>query len=252
MRSTARLASLRSNCASALALSAFGAILSRSREELFLSTAASLAAKRASGPLTSPTANTTVSELRSQTRPAHTVAAVRITVRMQNRMIWVRLSLTTRERRGGTPAGCAEVSALIAHTRSGTFCRLGRRAGRPKKHINGFNTPVLNQVRTEALSFCFQPVFFMRSEIRQETPYKRKKICLSSNDIRLGPDCKPRPRITLPLEIARRRRGSIAVRSHPAIFISFRLPTGAFRRGRCHKCGKLDLSRFEKKFALTA
>ena len=49
----------------ALATSGRGRILRRSREEVFLSTASSLAAKRASGPLALPTAKV-VSEFRSQ------------------------------------------------------------------------------------------------------------------------------------------------------------------------------------------
>src|SRR4051812_31489922 len=101
VRKIARFASLRSNCESALALSLLDTIFSRRREELFFRTVASLVAKRASGPLASPTANTSVSELRSQVRPPHTTAAVRISVRTENSRIWVWLFLTTRERRGG-------------------------------------------------------------------------------------------------------------------------------------------------------
>ena len=126
VRNIARLASLRSNCWSAFALSPLGTILSRSRDELFFSTVASRAAKRASGPLASPTAKTSVSELRSQTRPAHTVAAVRIRVRIENSRICVRLLLTTRERRSGIPGCGVGASALMAHTRG-----QGRSAAKP-------------------------------------------------------------------------------------------------------------------------
>ena len=119
VRRIARLASLRSNDASALALSPWGMILSRSRDVLLFSSAASLAAKRASGPLASPTANTSVSEFRSQVRPPHTVTAVRIKVRTENSTICVRLLFTTRERRRGISGCGVGASALMAHTRSG-------------------------------------------------------------------------------------------------------------------------------------
>ena len=105
VRSTARSACRRSNCASALALSALVTILSRSFEEVFLSTVASLAAKRASRLPGSPTANTSVSEFFSQIRPPQTVATVRIKVSAANSSTCRRLLLTTREREGGSSAG---------------------------------------------------------------------------------------------------------------------------------------------------
>jgi len=109
-----------------LCIVAVGTILSRSRDESFFSTVASRVAKRASGPLASPTAKTSVSELRSQTRPAHTVAAVRIRVRIENSRICVLLLLTTRERRNGIPGCGVGASALMAHTRG-----QGRSATKP-------------------------------------------------------------------------------------------------------------------------
>src|SRR5579872_3059745 len=63
--------------------------------------AASLAAKRASGPLISPTAKVSVSEFRSQMRPPQTVATVRTSVMTANRITCLRLLLRKggRERR---------------------------------------------------------------------------------------------------------------------------------------------------------
>ena len=137
VRRIARLASLRSNCDSALALSPLGTIVSRSRDELFFSTVASRAAKRASGPVASPTANTSVSELRSQALPPHTTAAVRISVRMENSRICVRLFLTTRERRRGISGCGVAASALMAHTRGhGRFAARPAAAGRPNEFVN--------------------------------------------------------------------------------------------------------------------
>src|SRR3954471_4336398 len=137
VRKIARFASLRSNCDSAFVLSPLGTILSRSREELFFSTVASRAAKRASGPLASPTANTSVSELRTQVRPPHTTAAVRIRVRTENSRIWVRLLLTTRERRRGISGCGVGASALMARTR-GCLGRVAaeQAAGRPNEFVN--------------------------------------------------------------------------------------------------------------------
>src|SRR5215207_5211402 len=115
VRSTARLASLRSNCANALALSGLLTILSCSRDVLLLRTAASRAAKRASGLVGSPTANTSVSEFFSHIRPAQTVAMVRMTVRMANNRIWALLLLTTaRLRLRGFSTDGVGTSALMA------------------------------------------------------------------------------------------------------------------------------------------
>jgi hypothetical protein len=69
--------------------------------------------------LASPTAKISVSELRSQARPPHTVAAVRTKVRIENSTTWLRLFFLTRERRGGISGGGVEVSALMAFTRRG-------------------------------------------------------------------------------------------------------------------------------------
>jgi hypothetical protein len=116
VRNTARSACLRSNCVSALALSALNAIVRRSRDEVFLSTAASLAAMSASSLLASPTANVSVSELRSQTRPPATVATVRIRVSSANSSTCRRLLVTTCERGSGGSADGVRTSALMAYT----------------------------------------------------------------------------------------------------------------------------------------
>src|SRR5258707_10015032 len=115
VRSTARLACLRSNCASALALSGLDTILRLSRDKLFLRTVARRSAKRASGLFASPTANTNVSEFFSQTRPPQTVAMVRTTVSKVNRRICVPLFLTARLGLRGLSAGGVGTSALMAH-----------------------------------------------------------------------------------------------------------------------------------------
>jgi len=56
---------------------------------------------------------------------------------MEKMMIWVRLLLTVRERRGGV-CGCGVgASALMAHTlSSGTSRREIGAAGRPQKFVN--------------------------------------------------------------------------------------------------------------------
>src|SRR6267154_4654933 len=115
VRSTARLASLRSNCASAFALSGLDTILRFSRDKLFFRTVASRSAKRASELLASPTANTSVSEFFIQIRPPQTLATVRTTVSKVNRRICVPLFLTTRRRLRGFSAGGVGTSALMAH-----------------------------------------------------------------------------------------------------------------------------------------
>ena len=119
VRSTARSACRWSNRASALALSVSDTILRRSRELLLLRTAASRAAKRASTPLASPTANTRVSEFRSQIRPPRTTQTVRIKVRTANSTICCRLFFATCERPAGLPGCGVGASALMAHTRTG-------------------------------------------------------------------------------------------------------------------------------------
>jgi hypothetical protein len=132
VRTTARSACLRSNAVSALALSPLVTILMRSRELLFLSTAASLAAKRASRLLPSPTANTRVSEFFSQVRPPHaTTRTVRINVSAANSSTCRRLVLTTCER--GFPAFGVGTSALMAHTRDQQGQFRGRAAERPAR-----------------------------------------------------------------------------------------------------------------------
>ena len=135
VRSTARSACLRSNCASALALSGLVTILRCSRELLVLSMAASLAANRASGPLALPTANTSVSEF-NQTRVPHNVATVRITVRAANSSICLRLFLTSGERVEGFAACGVGISALMAHIRAGSAHRLYWLRGSPGEIVN--------------------------------------------------------------------------------------------------------------------
>ena len=136
VRSTARSACLRSNWVSALALSGLATILRCSRELVVLSMVASLAANRASGPLASPTAKTSVSDF-SQIREPHTVAIVRITVSAAKSSICLRLLLTTRTREGGPAAGGVRTSALMARIRPGRFTALPirRTARRNRKYL---------------------------------------------------------------------------------------------------------------------
>ena len=127
VRSIARSASLRSNCVSALALSALNVIFRRSREEAFLRTVASLAANIASSLLASPTAMVSVSEFRNQTRPPPTVATVRIRVSSANSSTCRRLLLTTCERGRSGSAGGVGISALMALTPMSGLVRPRRR-----------------------------------------------------------------------------------------------------------------------------
>ncbi len=120
-----------------LALSGFGAIFSRSRDELVFSTVARRAANFASGPLASPTANTSVSELRSQSRPPATVTALSSSVSRVKTTICARLLLATGARGcGGVGAG-EGASALMADHPSGTArCRNG--AALPGESVNHY------------------------------------------------------------------------------------------------------------------
>ena len=101
VRNTIKSASRRSNCATAFAPSPAVTIFSFSRELLLLSTAPSLAAKRASSPLGPPTAKMSVSEFFRRMRPPHTVASDNTRVNTVNSSICRRLLLTTCERGGG-------------------------------------------------------------------------------------------------------------------------------------------------------
>ncbi|MGY3485501.1 hypothetical protein ACVW1C_003384 [Bradyrhizobium sp. USDA 4011] len=122
--------------ASALALSRFGAIFSAAP------TNCSSARWRGgwelgSGPLASPTANTSVSELRSQTRPPSTVTALKNSVGMVKMMICARLLLATGGRGRGSPGEGAGASALMADHPSGTaHCRNG--AALPGESVNDY------------------------------------------------------------------------------------------------------------------
>src|SRR3569832_54026 len=117
-RNTARSASFRSNWPSALALSALRTILSRKREEVALSMVANLAAKRASGPLASPTAKVSVSEYLNQMRPPQTVAIVKIRVSAANSVTCRRLVLRSFGRWRRVSDEGVGASALMAHVRN--------------------------------------------------------------------------------------------------------------------------------------
>src|ERR1700734_1926623 len=77
--------------------------------------AASLAAKRASGPFDSPTAKVSVSEFLSQMRPLHTVATVRSSVSTANRITCLRLLLRNGGRERCVSGAGFGTSALMAH-----------------------------------------------------------------------------------------------------------------------------------------
>jgi hypothetical protein len=80
--------------------------------------AASLAAKRASSPLVSPTAKVNVSEFLSQTRPPHTVATVKSNVSAANRTTCLRLLLRSGRRERRVSDDGVGTSALMAHIRN--------------------------------------------------------------------------------------------------------------------------------------
>src|SRR6202048_2429259 len=111
-------------------------MLRRSGGLVFLSTVASLAAKRASKLLASPTAKISVSEFLSQIRPPQTVATVRINVSTTNSSSCRRLLLTSRERAGGSSAGGVGTSALMAIPAAGTPRRHSGCKDRPDEIVN--------------------------------------------------------------------------------------------------------------------